>query len=117
MRVIPLSTTRMLMPGQPEPVDVTYADVLLRILGGPAPRGVTIAQQRIDCSVMTAIEVAQQRKANKVMLEEQQWARLSERIESHEFGFASPAFVEIADQVKHAKQCDPNASKPARRGG
>ena len=99
MKTIPLKTVTDTTPGQPE-TEFDYARVMITILTGANPQGLTIEDMRKRMRIADALEAGQ--KTGECELEDADYIYLIQIIRGHRWPRAFEAAIQMEDDLKKA---------------
>jgi hypothetical protein len=107
MRAIPLRSVPLRAAAN-DGTMLEYGDAIRQVVESKAG-GMTLAELRHTCAILSAIETAAQREV--ALIEEADWSHLVSRLQAHLWPFAAVSIRDMIDEIINAPQHDPNAPK------
>lgn len=113
MKIIPLKTKMVEVPGIAEPQPLTFADMLLGVMQAPPQQGLSMQEIVERMPVIDALKTAQETKATSLLLEDAQWGTLNRLLASFSHWRLVDSFVvDLGDAVSKAESYTPLAPAP-----
>lgn len=110
MKIIPLKTKMVEVPGIAEPQELTFAEMLLGVTQAPPQQGLSMQEVVERMPVIDALKAAQETKATSLLLEDAQWGTLNRLLASFtHWRLVDQFVVDLGDAVSKAEAYKPPA--------
>ncbi len=112
LRKIPLLTA--LTDNRPDEtgalVPLTWVFLIRQVLTAPRRGGIQVEEMRRVSKVLDALDVAENSRADRLILDDASWTYLRDAVNAHSWGAYLPSLIQFADDVAGADGFDPNAA-------
>ena len=109
MRKVPLRIIDVPEDAGRRDTKLAYIEVFEQ-LAKSSDRGLTASEMDIPLALIASLQQARQNNSRFVLLEEQHWAYLNDRVKNNRWPLVSAAIQQMVVDLDNAEKIDPNAA-------